>query len=149
MPRWTSLDWKLRKANSACIHSSAQTAEENTRQTQTNVCFGGTDSTESGIRRNMSRFRTTEQSQFVLKQMVPHANDYQKSQNIFAECLKKLCHCHIPPWIINSIWHHLNPGTAVVWNPQGSEYVVQWGWTSHRHFPPSKLDHLHKDPFNW
>jgi len=67
MPRQTPLDWKPRKVNPACIHSSAQTAEVNTRQTQTDVRFGGTDSTESGIRRNTSRFGTTEQSQFVLK----------------------------------------------------------------------------------
>jgi len=60
MPRRTPLDWKPRKANPACIHSSARTAEENTRWTQTNVCFGGIDSTESGIRRNTPRFGTTE-----------------------------------------------------------------------------------------
>jgi len=67
MPRQTLLDWKPRKANPARIHSSARTAEVNTRQTQTDVCFGGTDSTESGIRRNTLRFGTTEQSQFILK----------------------------------------------------------------------------------
>jgi len=97
MPRRTPLDWKPRKVNPARIHSSARTAEENTRQTQTDVCFGGTDSTESGIRRNTSRFRTTEQSQLVLKQTVPHTNDYKKSQNIFAEHPEKLHHHHIPP----------------------------------------------------
>ena len=145
----TPLDWKPRKVNPVCTHSSAQTAEESTRWTQTNVCFGGTDSTESGIRRNMLRFGTTEQSQFVLKRTVPHTNDYQKSQNIFAKCLKKLCHCHISPWIINSIRYYLNPGTAVVWNPQDSEYIVQQGRTSHGHLPPSKLDHLCQDPFDW
>ena len=67
------------KTNTVHIHSSAQIAEETIRWTQTNVCFGGTDSTESGIKRNMSRFGTTKQSQFVLKQMAPHTNDYQKS----------------------------------------------------------------------
>ena len=149
MPRRTPLDWKPRKANPARIHSSARTTEVNTRWTQTDVHFGGIDSTESGIRRNTSRFGTTEQSQFILKQMVPHANDYKKSQNIFAEHLEKLRHCHISPWIVNLIRHHLNPGTAVVWNPQGSEYIVQRGWTSHGHLPPSKLDHLCKDPFDW
>ena len=149
MPRWTPLDWKLRKANPTRIHSSAWTAKVNTRQTQTNVHFGGTDSTESGIRRNMSRFGTTEQSQFILKWTAPHINDYQKSQNIFAKHPKKLCHRHIPPWIVNLIQHHLNPGTAMVWNPQDSEYVVQWGWTSHGYLPPSKLDHLRQDLFNW
>ena len=74
-----SLGWKPRKTNPVRIHSSARIAEETTRQTQINVHFGGTDSTESGIKRNTSRFGTTEQSQFVLKQTAPHANDYQKS----------------------------------------------------------------------
>ena len=67
------------KTNPVRIYSSAQIAEETIRWTQTNVCFRGTDSTESGIKRNMSRFGTTKQSQFVLKQMAPHTNDYQKS----------------------------------------------------------------------
>ena len=43
-----------------------------------------------------------------------HINDYQESQDIFAERSEKLHHHHHHPRIVNLLRHHLNPGTAIV-----------------------------------
>jgi len=56
---------KLKKASHAHMYSNAPTVRVNIKWTQTYVCFGGIDLTESGIKRNTSRSMKTGPNQFV------------------------------------------------------------------------------------
>ena len=113
-PRQTFQGWKPRKANLAPIYSSARIATVTIRQTPINVSFGDTDSIGNGTRGSTLRSGKTNQNQFVLKQTALLTNDRQKPQNIFAEHSQKFSHHHHSSRNINSVRHHLNPGTAIV-----------------------------------
>ena len=56
---------KLKKASYTHMYSNAPTVGVNIKRTQTYVCFGSTDLTESGTKRNMSRSMKTGPNQFV------------------------------------------------------------------------------------
>ena len=119
-PRLTCQGYKPRKENHAPTHSNAWIVTETTKQTPISVCFGGTGSIGSGIRGSTLRSITTDQNQFILKWMTLLINNYLKPQNLFTKHSQELSHCQYPPQNISSFRHHLNPGTAVVWNPQDS-----------------------------
>ena len=66
MTRLTHRGWKQRRGSHALILSSAQTVEEITKQTPTNVCSRDIGSTENGNKENMLRSVKTDPSRFVL-----------------------------------------------------------------------------------
>jgi len=66
MTRLTHQGWKQRRGSYALILSSAQTVEEITKQTPTNVRSGDTGSTENSNKENMLRSMKTDPSQFIL-----------------------------------------------------------------------------------
>jgi len=96
-PRLTHQDLKRKKGNYAPTCSSAQIAEETTKWTPINICFGNTGSIENGIRGSMLRSMKTDPNRFVLKRMVEPNNDCEKPQNFFTKCSQELPHCQYPP----------------------------------------------------
>ena len=92
MRRQTLLDSRWRRENHVCTCSSAQTVGRTTKLTQTNIPFGGTNSIESGSKRNTPRSVKTGSSQFVLWRATNTNNDSTKPQNILTKCLQEPSH---------------------------------------------------------
>ena len=88
--RLTHWGWKQRRGSHDLILSSAQTVEEITKQTPTNVHSGDTGSTENGNKENTLRFMKTDPSRFILVWMANFKNDCEEPKNSFAKCSQKL-----------------------------------------------------------
>ena len=86
----THLDWKLKRASYAPIHSNVPTAKETTKPTPTPACFGDITSIENGMWKSTLRSVRTGHNQFILKWTASLTNDCAKSQNFFTKCSQEL-----------------------------------------------------------
>jgi len=70
--RQTYCVWKQNKTNHVHTHSNVPIVEVTIKWTPICVCFGSTDSTTNGVRKNMLRSIKIGKSQFVLSGTVNH-----------------------------------------------------------------------------
>ena len=139
-PRSTHWGWKPRKANLALIRSSVQIAISIIKPTPTCVRSGDTDLIGSGTKRNMLRSVLTDPSPSVLKWMTPLPYEYQKSQDFFTKRLKEFSHHQYYPRNVDSLRHHFNPRTPLVWNTKDSQHFELRRGPSHRVYSSPQLD---------
>ena len=139
-PRPTHQGWKPRKANLALICSSVRIAVAIIKQKPTCVHSGDTDLTGSGTKRNMLRSVLIDSSPSVLKWTTPLLYEYQKSQDFYAKCSKEFSHRQYYPQNVDSLRHHFNPRTPLVWNTKDSQHFKLRRGSSHRVYSSPQLD---------
>ena len=119
---WTHHVLKQRRVNCVPILSNAPTVRETTKPIQINAYSEDTVLTENGTSRNMPKSITTDSNQSTLQRAINRKYDFEESQSPFPKCAEKPSHRQHHPWDSDTLWHHLDPRTAIVYHLQSSQY---------------------------